>query len=764
MDIDIRLLIAIAKKTLLYILTLIYLFLYSNTACADDIYVADWWRDEIVRYDGESGEPRGVFVRPGGSYLAEPTDVALGSDGLVYVSSSGSHEIRRYFTTGELSTIFVDSGKGTLEYPKGLDFGPDGNLYVVSSNRILKYDGSNARPMGKAGDPEDATFIADDHIRGAVDIVFGPGGDIYVSTWLGRVVRYNIAGEYVQDFVPAVNNGVIEHFTSMAFNPHTGDLYVALWESNILDHFSEVAAFTGPNTSNPGQRINNPGFARHTCIHPAGLLFNSTGYQLFVSCQDNNSVQTYNIHGYPDGRYVETQTGIPIIRPGGLVNAVNQGIETMYVANSGGNDILFYEKYTVAGQFRNSDRLTKHEGRHGALDSAEDLVFGPDGNLYVSNSGTADIKRYRRNTGIYMNTFVEAGAGGLGAPVGIRFGGDGNLYVVDYTHQNIKVYDGTSGTFIRTIEPGANCVVPRYIEFVPGVAGTNDSNGSYLVSCAYSKIIRIDGASFAVSDFINYRGNLFRNGLPCRLEYPLSMIWEESPDTDGIIQVLRVVDRGSNAIKRYRMAQPACEPDRPDGPVVEIDLATPGLNRWENAPADMETVSDRTYVTVPEAGQIKVYRRGSSTVEQLIQPGVFSIPYAITKGPEIPGGSTTRPGIRGVFGYKIVDKIPTQRLIRTFKNISGKSGEPRKSWIQNYQRNKKDLDANDKELVNMINYLSYDQFDLISRKMHSLAAMLPDDGEAESGELNVNVIYLLALAMLATGFLVWFYIRKGRRN
>jgi hypothetical protein len=49
------------------------------------------------------------------------------------------------------------------------------------------------------------------------------------------------------------------------------------------------------------------------------------------------------------------------------------------------------------------------------------LLFGPDGNLYVSNYYGNRVLRYNGTTGAYIDTFVAAGSGGLNGPTYMTF-------------------------------------------------------------------------------------------------------------------------------------------------------------------------------------------------------------------------------------------------------------------------------------------------------------------------------------------------------
>lgn len=72
-----------------------------------------------------------------------------------------------------------------------------------------------------------------------------------------------------------------------------------------------------------------------------------------------------------------------------------------------------------------------------------------DGNLYVINAATSEIRRYSGTTGEFMDDFVAAGSGDLGIPIKMTFGPDANLYVLNgNSPYAINRYDGVSGAFI----------------------------------------------------------------------------------------------------------------------------------------------------------------------------------------------------------------------------------------------------------------------------------------------------------------------------
>ena len=109
----------------------------------------------------------------------------------------------------------------------------------------------------------------------------------------------------------------------------------------------------------------------------------------------------------------------------------------------------------------------------GGLASPRDVVFGPDGNLYVTSSGsTGGVLRYSGTSGSFLNAFV-APAGNVFLPRELVFGPDANLYVGNFGLGNVLRYNGTSGAFIDTFVPAGSGGLggPTFLVFRDDAAG-----------------------------------------------------------------------------------------------------------------------------------------------------------------------------------------------------------------------------------------------------------------------------------------------------
>lgn len=190
-----------------------------------DIVVANIADHSVSVFDGETGAYRGPAFEPGAGGLQNPTGIAFGPDGALYVGSSGNARILRYdAATGEFLSVFAEGEP--LDRPFSLIFGTRDHLFVSSGERVLRYDASGSfvgtaarhsslqQPIGLAFGPDELLYVVNstapgidrfdpatggrvdrvvtDSLDFPSDVVFGPDGDLYVSNASAhRVVRFD---------------------------------------------------------------------------------------------------------------------------------------------------------------------------------------------------------------------------------------------------------------------------------------------------------------------------------------------------------------------------------------------------------------------------------------------------------------------------------------------------------------------------------------------------------------------------------------------
>ena len=151
------------------------------------LYVASQGSNNVLRFDGQSGAPLGVFASVAGT--SWPAEINF-RDGMLYMSDFGiSQSVYRFdATTGNLIDQFITG----VPFADGQEWDANGNIYVSSGNRVRRFD-----PAGN--------FI-DDFVPGglslALDNLFLPDGTFLVSDFNQGVVKhYDVNGNFLGNVI-----------------------------------------------------------------------------------------------------------------------------------------------------------------------------------------------------------------------------------------------------------------------------------------------------------------------------------------------------------------------------------------------------------------------------------------------------------------------------------------------------------------------------------------------------------------------------------
>lgn len=321
------------------------------------------------------------------------------SGGYLVVASYDNNSILRY---NESTGAFVDQidpkNLANENEPVAVLFGPNHNLFLSdrqfenSHQDVLQYDGTTGAFLN---------VFASQNLTSPRGILFGPDGDLYVANSdlsvnpaVGSIERFDgKTGGFLNYFVPPGSGG-ISHCVFMVFGPD-GNLYVS------QAHTGSILRYYGPNSATPGAPDPAPGQSGAFYVPDGG--------------DGLNAVQ--GITFGPDGNiYIAKMLSAPITKgdqpPGSVLK-----IEGPSGPNPG----------ALLGTFI--------AGGYGGLGNPEAVLFGPNGDMYVSSyvahsgdgksfdaePGSSVVLRYDGTTGAFLGTFVTPDSGGLRWPVSMTF-------------------------------------------------------------------------------------------------------------------------------------------------------------------------------------------------------------------------------------------------------------------------------------------------------------------------------------------------------
>lgn len=265
-----------------------------------------------------------------GTSLSLPTDVAVGTDGRVYVVDSGHHRIAYFDSAGNPLGHFGAEGKadGELQGPVGIAAGPDGDLYVADrgNQRLQVYtaDGASSRTLALAEESGAVT---------PVDVVVtGDGKSLFVTANNShRVLSLSPRNGRISTGWGGEGKdpGQFKYPASLALDANGNVLVV-----DVLNQRIQVFAPDGT----PGVGFGALGAKPGTFLRPKGIAVGGNG-QIFVSDSYLGVVQVFNAGGEFEGVLATNGEPVRFEAPTGLAFAAGR----LYVTDMLAGKVLTFD-------------------------------------------------------------------------------------------------------------------------------------------------------------------------------------------------------------------------------------------------------------------------------------------------------------------------------------------------------------------------------------------------------------------------------------
>lgn len=405
---------------------------------ADGNLIAADWSGGFLRRISPAGV---VGVLPGtpNPRYADPTDVARGPDGRLYISDTRNECIRVRGTDGQVATVAGvprlpggEDGVSSLARfrgPRGVAFGPDGALWVAdtenNSLRKILPDGTTVTVAGLPLGSRDGVGTGA-RLNSPNGVAMGNAGELWIADTGNSVLRR------------VLPDGTVITVAGLA------------GVTGITDGTGSEALF-----SSPAGVVVTPDQVVYVTDRGAHTLRRCT-----LDGQVTTIAGTPRRSGTADGLGSEARfdqpDGIVLDRDG-----------TLLVADMGNHCI---RRVTPAGEVTTVAGVA---GTAGSQDGPRDqalfrqprrLCLASDGSLYVADFGNATIRRIRSNGDV---TTVAGKAGAVGyadgargdarfsSPIGITLDSKGNLYVADQGNRCVRQIDADGTVTTVAGSPGS---------------------------------------------------------------------------------------------------------------------------------------------------------------------------------------------------------------------------------------------------------------------------------------------------------------------
>jgi tripartite motif-containing protein 71 len=276
------------------------------------VYVADRQNNRVEKFssDGKLLAVNGRAGRAPGEFRG-PRGVAVDAAGHLYVADSGNNRIEKFSAGGHILAVWgrrhgdgaAGTGPGQFHDPRGLATDRAGDLYVADhgNNRIQKLSPSG-RLLAKwgRGGGDGRAGRGPGQFKGPRGVTVNRFGDVYVADkGNNRIQEFTAGGRFLRRWGRGGGNGGAGTGDGQFHIPYSvaagpNQLYVADTGNNRLQEFSFDGKFIGRLGRHGGD--GSPGSAPGEFTKPYSVAVGCRG-RLYVSDEGNSRIQVFGASG-----------------------------------------------------------------------------------------------------------------------------------------------------------------------------------------------------------------------------------------------------------------------------------------------------------------------------------------------------------------------------------------------------------------------------------------------------------------------------------
>lgn len=248
-------------------------------------------------------------------------------------------------------------------------------------------------------------------------IAIGPGGDVYVADrYNHRIQRFALDGTYIGEWGSNGSGpGQFDEPNAVALDAD-GNVYVADPRNHRIQRFTADGTFLGA--------FGEDGWDDEDLQFPLGVAIDHDGS---VLVSDTQAIKRFT----PEGRFLGLWRGEGNgLSPGGIAVAPLPSSDVFLIRINQG-----VERYAPDGS---RTQWGTYGPEPGQMASQQGVTVGPDGTVYVADTGNHRIQAFTADGGLLWSwgTYGE-GDGQLAHPESVAVGPDGHLYVADTRNARI---------------------------------------------------------------------------------------------------------------------------------------------------------------------------------------------------------------------------------------------------------------------------------------------------------------------------------------